>query len=104
MSLFRGVMTDLRPPPPPAFRRAANPAIVRSRISSRSISAIDPRIRSASVNAAERLGLPEGTGSIAREALADALLLTSDPSVSIDALVRSEHVEAVFKAGFRVKS
>ncbi len=56
-------------------------------------------LRSATVNAAERLGLAKGTGSIAEGMMADAILLTADPMHSIDALVRSKHVETVFKAG-----
>jgi imidazolonepropionase-like amidohydrolase len=65
---------------------------------------LDPAtiLRSATTNAAERLGLPKGTGSIAEGAMADAMLLTSDPIRSIDALVRPEHVETVFKAGVAV--
>lgn len=60
-------------------------------------------LRSATTHAASRLGLRQGTGSIAVGAMADALLLTSDPGQSIDALVRPEHVDAVFKAGVAVE-
>lgn len=56
-------------------------------------------IRSATVNAAERLGLPTDTSTFTKGAMADAILLKQDPLVSIDALVHAKNVEKVFKAG-----
>ena len=60
-------------------------------------------IRSATVSAAERLGLPESAGTIVPGGRADAMLLGSDPLKSVDALVRTEHVKQVFKAGVSVE-
>lgn len=65
---------------------------------------LDPAavIRSATVNAADRLGLPDTTSRLAPGAPADAILVNADPLASIDALVRTEHVEMVFKDGVPV--
>ena len=65
---------------------------------------LDPAaiIRSATVHAAQRLGLPSGAGTFTPSAAADALLVKENPLVSIDALVRPEHVDTVFRAGVPV--
>lgn len=65
---------------------------------------LDPAaiIRSATSNAAERLGLPSGVGTFTTGAAADALLVNLDPLVSIDALIRAEHIDTVFRAGVPV--
>jgi len=56
-------------------------------------------IRSATVNAAMRLGLRNDTSGFFLGSMANALLVDKDPLQSIDALVRREHVEKVFKSG-----
>ncbi|KXJ87263.1 hypothetical protein Micbo1qcDRAFT_216288 [Microdochium bolleyi] len=59
-------------------------------------------IRTATVNAADRLGVGAG-GSVFRVGgVADVILLRKDPLGGIDALVLAEHVEMVLKAGVRV--
>ncbi|KAH7039726.1 uncharacterized protein B0I36DRAFT_309164 [Microdochium trichocladiopsis] len=59
-------------------------------------------IRSATVNAADRLGLPTEGSDFRAGAVADAILVNANPLASIDALVRSRHIVKVFKAGVPV--
>lgn len=82
----------------------SRPAAVLRELQLFSRAGLDPAaiIRSATSNAAERLGQPSGAGTFTPGAAADALLVKEDPLVSIDALIRTESIDTVFRAGVPV--